>query len=185
RMSWASGINRLPDGTTVSIDEANHLMSVLLGEQSLSPTFSREVAMGVWNMWRIGIEEGWNENQMRERINEKRNALTESLSTVFKSRLADLRKHFSSIRYADPTVIDSEWVVSREKESGSSGVSGRNGAVSCEFTLKSIAAGEFDTKELKLNMNKMELQVNREKRGTVDEESRCRTCTGRSNKHRM
>lgn len=36
---------------------------------------------------------------------------------------------------------------------------GRKGRTTCEFNLKYLAAGKVDTEELKLNMNKEELQV--------------------------
>ncbi|GMS88465.1 hypothetical protein PENTCL1PPCAC_10640, partial [Pristionchus entomophagus] len=156
RMSWA--IDRLPEGTTVSLDDGNHLMAVLLGETSLSPSISRNIAVGVWNVWREGMENGWTDSELGETIKEKRGELLYALSIPYKNRLTDLRKHFASIRYADPTVVDSEWIVTREKESGSSGVAGRNGRASCEFNLKLIQAGKVETEELKLRMNKEELQ---------------------------
>ncbi|GMR41597.1 hypothetical protein PMAYCL1PPCAC_11792 [Pristionchus mayeri] len=155
-MSWA--IDRLPEGATVSVEDGSHLMAVLLGEATLSPSIPRDVAVGVWNVWREGMEKGWSENQLSEILKEKKNSLVDALCTPYKNRLSDLRKHFASIRYSDPTVVDSEWIVTREKESGSSGLSGRMGRPTCELTLKYLAAGKVDTEELKLNMNKEELQ---------------------------
>lgn len=36
---------------------------------------------------------------------------------------------------------------------------GRKGRTACEFNLKYLAEGKVETEELKLNMNKEELQV--------------------------
>ncbi|KAF8358334.1 hypothetical protein PRIPAC_93329 [Pristionchus pacificus] len=151
-------IDRLPEGTTVSVEDGSHLMTVLLGETSLSASISKDVAIAVWNVWREGVENGWTEIELSDRIKEKKGALVDALTTPYKDRLADLRKHFASIRYDDSTVVDSEWIVTKEKESGSSGLVGRKGRTTCEFNLKYLAAGKVDTEELKLNMNKEELQ---------------------------